>query len=577
MTQNPLAQAELSRALAARGAERIERLVKLSQTDPTYAPVWLALAEEHWQARRREEAVQAAKKGLRLDPSLHRHLSLELGQATRHILAEKEPRPAPKPAASMADAARRAAQEAPAVDPRRAAPRGRSQAGGAPVPDAAATRELEQAALLVGYRRRQRLEELAQKYPDHGPTRLALAEEYLAQHGAGLALESLKKALALDPSLEPLMSPELERAWRYHQKDPMHSPGDMPRDQRAAALPVPSQSATPAPEPGKTPTPDARGAELAGMDRMLATALGLRDREERITVLQQLSAMAPGHVDVLFHLAQELAIALRHEDARLVGNQLRTVSPERYAELYMWAEEYLSRPRPEPEPPAVKKEPEPPAARQEPEPPKESELTQVLNLLGREAEKSARDKAASAAPVARRISLDELEHEPTVEEATIKSEQHAWLALDFERPDEDTLVSARRALEERRKSNMQARHTSVMPPESLPMEGPESKFKTRPNYIDGADSLGGASFNTPGPMRELQPLPAKAPPPAGARPQATPSASPPPASGPAAPGSAQDAGKRQYTLNKHVIRRDRAQSESGTPPQKPPSPSRKRE
>jgi tetratricopeptide (TPR) repeat protein len=354
MSRNSLAQTELSRALSATGAARIEALVKLSQRDPTFAPVWGALAEEHWKSRRREEALQAARRALRLDPSLHARFTRELSMASRNILAEVAP-------ASVAPAQ----AEAPAAQRQQARTAG---------PSSQAARELEQAGSLVGYRRRNRLEELSRAYPEHAPIWLALAEENLAQRSVNHALDSLDQALALDPSLENLMSPELERARKYTHREPLYSeePDIRPTspDVMTAGAAVPG-AALPVSAPGAgvpiiaagEAAPVMAGGTLAGaairpapepprssplVSKMLATALALRHPGERIAVLQELFTAAPDDTDVLFHLAQELALDGRTDAARDAGNRLRELSPERYADLYAWAEERLTAQAPRP-------------------------------------------------------------------------------------------------------------------------------------------------------------------------------------------------------------------------------------
>ena len=72
------AQTALSSALAAHGSARIEGLVRLSREHSDFAPVWVALAEEHLKARRKEEALTAAKRALKLDFDAHQRFSPEL-------------------------------------------------------------------------------------------------------------------------------------------------------------------------------------------------------------------------------------------------------------------------------------------------------------------------------------------------------------------------------------------------------------------------------------------------------------------------------------------------------------------
>lgn len=191
MSSNPAAERQFSRVMASHGAARFEGLVKLARVHTDYAPVWSALAEEHWRSRRREEALQAARRAIKLDPNTHRGFSSELKMASRSILAQIAP---------------------------------------------------------------------------------------------------------------------------------------------AAARP-------------QKPKQPARSAPVSSsgirVTRMLESALALRDRNERISLLEELHAIAPDEPEVLFHLAKELAVVGRAEDARRVGEELRAIDPDAYTKLYAWASQHL--------------------------------------------------------------------------------------------------------------------------------------------------------------------------------------------------------------------------------------------
>lgn len=195
-----VAESEYARVMATGGAERTQGLVKLVRVYVDFAPAWASLAEEHWVARRREEALNAARRALAIDPGLHNGFTLDLKMATRPLLAQLAPK-----------------------TPARTAPQS-------------------------------------------------------ADSGAS------------DP---------------------------------AGAI-------------------QTRGQATLANRQMLHTALGLRNLEERIALLQELEVLAPEDPELLFHLAKELAVAGRTEDARRAGQRLERCAPERYVELYAWAEKNLA-------------------------------------------------------------------------------------------------------------------------------------------------------------------------------------------------------------------------------------------
>lgn len=361
------AQAALSSALAAHGSARVEGLVRLSREHPEFAPVWVALAEEHLDARRKEEALTAARRALKLDIDAHRQFSPALREISSSLIPERKREPVPAPPA--ASKARPSASHL-----------------GRPAASEPAAQALQQASILVGYHRRTRLEELSQEYPDYAPIWVALAEETLAQRSVAQAMEAAERAMAMDPSLEAVMSPPLARAWKYHRKEsraaaPKARAGstdpERPASSTTSAAPYGTHGAT-RPEPSLEPAAPAEAPRPTkpGLQKMLATALGLRSRPERITVLEQLRAMDPDSDEVLFHLAKELALDNRMDDARKAGDQLRELSPERYSELYAWASAHWASkatagpPSAPTAAPAEREAPAPPAARvRSPEPP----------------------------------------------------------------------------------------------------------------------------------------------------------------------------------------------------------------
>ncbi len=370
------AQVALSRALASSGAERIEGLVKLSRREPTFGPVWAALAEEHWNSRRREDALSAARRALRIDPSLHGGFSSELAQASRPILAKLAEQ---NPARNEAESSRPAATS----------PSGRQEAGESP------DQALAQAKILVGYARRDRMVEIARRHPGHAPTWLALAEENLVQYRTNEALEAAEQALHLDPQLESQMSSDLHGAWSYSQRPSYSGPQQPGAAPPQAEAPAPQPAVAPIPQPAASPSPPG----LPRLDGMLAATLAIGDRDQRLAVLCELAVLAPNDVEVTFHMAKELALANRAEEARRAGETLQKLSMERYHALYIWAEEHWSKKS------------------------QDSPLTQVLNLLDIESASIAQvpdtDVAMASLPES---DFDGLEQE---EEHTLKIDKGA--------------------------------------------------------------------------------------------------------------------------------------------------------
>jgi tetratricopeptide (TPR) repeat protein len=316
--------------MALHGPARKERLLELSEEHPAFGPIWVALAEEHLAGRRREEALYAVRRALRVDPDSVRRCSPALAQAASHLI----PRRAAEPASSD--------RQVVALDQRGSAAR--------------PTMELTRAKALAGSQRRERLIDLTHQFPNHGPTWLALAEENLAQRRAARAMTALDRALHLDPGLEQLMSPRLEEARRLYKKEAQYN-GFRPRvasdDEvtrravrdndvtRRAFKPQPWQPGAPA---AAVDAPaiheEAPAASSPRVGAMLARAVEISSPGERLAMLRELWKMAPDHPAVLFHVALESALAGHTDDARRAGRSLQTISPGRYAQFYAVAQSY---------------------------------------------------------------------------------------------------------------------------------------------------------------------------------------------------------------------------------------------
>jgi tetratricopeptide (TPR) repeat protein len=313
--------------MALHGPARKERLIALSEQHPEHGPIWVALAEEHLAGRRREEALYAVRRALRVDPDSARRCSPALAQAASHLI----PRRAGQPGQPESND-----RKVIALEQRHAS---------APRP----TIELTRVKALGGSQRRERLVDLTHQFPNHGPTWLALAEENLAQRRAARAMTALDRALHLDPGLEQLMSPRLEHARRLHKKEAQYT-GFKPRvaradevTRRAAFKPQPWQ-------PGATPPvadmgapaihEEAPAASSPRVGAMLARAVELSHPDERLAMLRELWQIAPDNPGVLFHVALESALAGHTDDARRAGHSLKTISPQRYAQLYAVAQSY---------------------------------------------------------------------------------------------------------------------------------------------------------------------------------------------------------------------------------------------
>jgi tetratricopeptide (TPR) repeat protein len=355
--RNDIAQIELERALRATGAVRHQHLIRLSDRYPHHPDTWVALAEDHLGARRREEALHAVERALRLDPRAHQRFSPALLNISRHLVStaqsDQTDSPAPSNAPSRAagsgrreariaarSSARRVARGSSTASPARSTPRGSGPQAASYDPGRAAS-DLERAMHLQGPARRARLETLGDTYPQFGPIHLALAEEHIADRRVEEALGCLDRALSLDPSLEGAMSRKLYNAHRFHGSPAAaDNRGVASADRRPKArarsfgverTPAPIRHTSSAPRP--RPTTGSFGRELAG-------ALERPERGERIQALRALLDVEPDHSAVLFHYAIETALAGHRDEAKRAGDRLKHVSPERYHKLYALAESY---------------------------------------------------------------------------------------------------------------------------------------------------------------------------------------------------------------------------------------------
>jgi tetratricopeptide (TPR) repeat protein len=335
------AQRALERALQLPAMHRKERLLELTRKYPSHGPIWLAMAEDHAVGGRNEEAAAALRRALSVDPSLRADVSHGLRVAAPKVLDE---------AIAAAQQAERAERAAAAAVP---------QAAGSVIDrsgtDPQARAALEQAMKLSADRRGDHLAELALRYPGHAPIWLALAEEHLAGSRVEYAVSAYERALSLDAALQAVAPRKLEALRLYHRRVRIDAPGKMERS--VPASPWMKERNAPAPEPmpaprsrarGTTPPPMAPwrgeaavpGISDSSLHQVLARALELPDRDQRLAALRTLEVKAPDAPAVLFHLALELALAGQNEAARKVGDRLSKVSPAYYRRLYEVAERH---------------------------------------------------------------------------------------------------------------------------------------------------------------------------------------------------------------------------------------------
>lgn len=341
---NDEAQRALERALQLPPVHRKERLIELSRKYHSHGPTWLALAEEHALGGRNEEAGAALRRALKADPSLRNDVSHGLRIAAPKVLDE-----AVAMEQLQAEIEGKAAQ---ASQPQQAAPViDRSGA------DQRAVAALEQAMKLPAEKRCDHLAELALRHPAHAPIWLALAEEHLAGSRVEYAVSAYERALSLDPALHAVAPRKLEALRMYHRRARIDAPGKM--EKSVPASPWMKARNAPEPEPmpartkprGTTPPPMAPwgrgpgegpipGISDASLHAVLARALELPDRDQRLAALRTLETKAPDAPPILFHLALELALAGQNDAARTVGDRLNRLSPAYYRRLYEVAERH---------------------------------------------------------------------------------------------------------------------------------------------------------------------------------------------------------------------------------------------
>ncbi|HWN68014.1 MAG TPA: hypothetical protein VNM90_10275 [Haliangium sp.] len=338
------AQRALERALQLPAVHRKERLIELTKKYSSHGPTWLAMAEEHAAGGRNEEAAAALRKALAADLSLRADVSHGLRVAAPKVLDE---------AVAMVQQAERAERAAAASVPQSAA-----QVIDRSGTDPQARAALEQAMKLSADRRCDHLAELALRHPGHAPIWLALAEEHLAGSRVEYAVSAYERALQLDAALQAVAPRKLEALRLYHRRVRIDAPGKMERSVPASPW-MNARNAAPAPAPlpprskakGTTPPPmtawDPRKGEPAvpgisdsSLHQVLARALELPDRDQRLAALRTLETKAPDAPAVLFHLALELALAGQNEAARQAGDRLMKVSPAYYRRLYEVAERH---------------------------------------------------------------------------------------------------------------------------------------------------------------------------------------------------------------------------------------------
>jgi tetratricopeptide (TPR) repeat protein len=339
---NDEAQRALERALQLPAVHRKERLIELSRKYHSHGPTWLALAEEHALGGRNEEAGAALRRALKADPSLRNDVSHGLRIAAPKVLDE---------AVAMEQLQAEIQGKAAASQPQAAPVIDRSGA------DQRAVAALEQAMKLPADKRGDHLAELALRHPAHAPIWLALAEEHLANSRVEYAVSAYERALSLDPALHAVAPRKLEALRMYHRRARIDAPGKM--EKSVPASPWMKARSAPEPDPlpartkprGTTPPPMAPwgrgpgegpipGISDASLHAVLARALELPDRDQRLAALRTLEAKAPDAPPILFHLALELALAGQNEAARLAGDRLKRVSPAYYRRLYEVAERH---------------------------------------------------------------------------------------------------------------------------------------------------------------------------------------------------------------------------------------------
>jgi tetratricopeptide (TPR) repeat protein len=192
-----------------------------------------------------------------------------------------------------------------------------------------AQRALERALQLPAVHRKERLIELTKKYPSHGPTWLALAEEHAAGGRNEEASAALRRALRVDLSLRSDVSHAL----------------------RVAAPHVLDEAAATAREAEKKPDAGPAPAAAAAVDRggtdpqaraALEQAMKL-PAERRCDHLAELALRYPGHAPIWLALAEEHLAGSRveyavsaYERALSLDAALQAVAPRKLEALRLY-------------------------------------------------------------------------------------------------------------------------------------------------------------------------------------------------------------------------------------------------
>jgi tetratricopeptide (TPR) repeat protein len=195
-----------------------------------------------------------------------------------------------------------------------------------------AQRALERALQLPAMHRKERLIELTRKYPSHGPTWLAMAEEHAAGGRNEEAAAALRKALAADLSLRADVSHGLRVAAPKVLDEAAARATQAERDERAAAASVPQPAGHVIDRSGTDP--QARAA--------LEQAMKL-SADRRCDHLAELALRYPGHAPIWLALAEEHLAGSRveyavsaYERALSLDAALQAVAPRKLEALRLY-------------------------------------------------------------------------------------------------------------------------------------------------------------------------------------------------------------------------------------------------
>ena len=391
-------EAKIAEILRYEPQRRQRGLIKLLNRHPNHPRAWMELAELHHKERRQEEARHAAQRALDLDLEIFGHFSPGL----RHITG---------------DLITTARQRAEAEAERMAREARKLESNDSDDPAVVAARELQRILSLPPAEHAARLDILTRRFPDQPDIWMALAESLMVSRRLERALQAADRAIALDPDLEYRMSPDLEQARALYNRDrnagavrrprpPSYGPG--PRGQVVQVDFSPNNPAAqyaPPPNPvdphqldqilsevedegarGLSIVPEALiggppGADLlgepprhavlfpptdptlaqiqeakdegTGAGQALAHALERPGRSERLAELRKIYSRHPDHPAVLYHFAIHAALEGDVQNAQVAGDRLRVRSPERYRQLWEFAEQHWSEEEQEPQPSAM--------------------------------------------------------------------------------------------------------------------------------------------------------------------------------------------------------------------------------